>query len=97
MKPLYDYNPEYVMTAGELRKMLGDVSDNAPVFVLLDISDTNYDEESGLYRVVHPVDHCESEEIPPEPDFHDDDDNDEENVIIHLCEDFYYTYECKPK
>lgn len=85
------YKYDEPLTAGELRNKLKGVSNDTPVFIALDKSDENYDEDGNL-RYVHPVTSVEREKVWDE--FSDDY---ERNLILHLDDNFYESYEIKPK
>lgn len=77
------YTHDEPLTAGQLRNKLKGVSNETPVFVVLDKSDSNYDEEGNL-RTVHPVTAIERETVWDEFS-----DYPEKNLILHLDDHFY--------
>ena len=85
------YKHDEPLTAGQLRNKLKGVSNDTPIFIVLDKSDENYDEDGNL-RYVHPVTYVEREKIWDE--FSDDY---ERNLILHLDDNFYEHYEMKAK
>lgn len=87
----YDCDRKYTLTAGELRKKLSGVSNDTKVFVVTDKSDDNYDENYRLISV-HPVETVEREWAYDEAG-----DGDELNLLLHLPQGFYDTYECRLK
>lgn len=85
------YKHEESLTAGQLRNKLKGVSNDTPIFIVLDKSDENYDENGNL-RYVHPVTAIERETVWDEFDSEP-----EKNLILHLDDNFYESYEVKVK
>lgn len=85
------YKHDEPLTAGQLRNKLKGVSNDTPIYIALDKSNDNYDEDGNL-RYVHPVTAVEREKVYDE--FSEDY---EHNLILHLDENFYDFYEMKAK
>ncbi len=85
------YNHDEPLTAGQLRNKLKGVSNDTPIFIVLDKSNENYDENGNL-RYVHPVTAIERETVWDEFDGEP-----ERNLILHLDDNFYESYEVKEK
>lgn len=85
------YKHDEPLTAGQLRNKLKGVSNDTPIFIVLDKSDENYNED-GILRNVHPVTSVEREKVWDE--FSDEY---ERNLILHLDDNFYESYEMKAK
>ncbi len=85
------YNHDEPLTAGQLRNKLKGVSNDTPIFIVLDKSNENYDENGNL-RYVHPVTAIERETVWDEFDCEP-----ERNLILHLDDNFYESYEIKEK
>lgn len=85
------YNHDAPLTAGQLRNKLKGVSNDTPIFIVLDKSDENYDEDGNL-KYVHPVTAVERETVWDEFS-----DYPERNLILHLDDNFYENYEVKLK
>lgn len=85
------YKHDEPLTAGELRNKLKGVSNDTPIFIALDRSDENYDEDGHL-RYVHPVIMVEREKV-----YDEFSDGYERNLILHLDDNFYESYEMKEK
>lgn len=85
------YKHDEPLTAGQLRNKLKGVSNDTPILVVLDKSDENYNED-GILRNVHPVTSVERETVWDEFDDHP-----EKNLILHLDDNFYDSYEMKAK
>lgn len=85
------YKHDEPLTAGELRNKLKGVSNDTPIFIVLDKSDENYNED-GYLRNVHPVTSVEREKIWDEFS-----DGYERNLILHLDDNFYEHFELNLK
>ncbi len=85
------YKHDETLTAGQLPNKLKGVSNDTPVFIVLDKSDGNYDEDGNL-KIVHPVTAVERETVWDEFS-----DYPEKNLILHLDDNFYESYEMKEK
>lgn len=85
------YKHDEPLTAGQLRNKLKGVSNDTPIYIVLDKSDENYDENGNL-KYVHPVTTVERETVWDEFS-----DYPEKNLILHLDDNFYEHYEMKAK
>lgn len=85
------YKHDAPLTAGELRNKLKGVSNDTPIFIVLDKSDDNYDEDGHL-RFVHPVTYVERETVWSEFS-----DYPEKNLILHPDDNFYENLEMRMK
>lgn len=85
------YKHDEPLTAGQLRNKLKGVSNDTPIFIVLDKSDENYNENGNL-KNVHPVTAVERETVWDESS-----DYPEKNLILHLDDNFYDSYELKAK
>lgn len=88
---LLPYKHDEPLTAGQLRNKLKGVSNDTPIFIVLDLGDDNYDEDGNL-RYVHPVTSVEREWLVDE--FSDEVGK---NLILHLDDNFYEHFEMKTK
>lgn len=90
MRPPYDCS--YPLTAGELRRAIASVDDDTPVYVVLDMSDDNYNPATGTYDLAHPIERVDVETLCDVESFYGDDEE-ETNLVLYLAEDFYCQFQ----
>lgn len=72
------------LTVGELIEKLKRMPKSANVFMVIDRTDANWDEDTGIYKRVHGIEYVTKETVYPDDGFTD---GVETNILLEIGED----------